>query len=541
VVGLVKNRALWGRILTGLAAFFVLLVLLIPDDFSHLTPLGFVAIPLEALIGVAIVVMLPPRARTVVGIIAGVLLGAITILKLLDLGFGITLARQFDPLADWSLFRAAEEWVSESFGKPGAIGAVIGAILLALALPVLATLSILRLSKVVARRRTVALRVVAVLSVAWIALAVLGVHVVPGVPIAGRNTAEAAYGHAAQLKDDIADQAEYAREEAIDAYAGKPADQLLQGLRGKDVIFAFVESYGRDAVNYPQTAALLKSRSADLSAAGIQSSTGWLTSSTIGGGSWLAHSTLQSGLWIDSQRRYAKFTESSRFTLTSAFSKAGWKTVAMMPANSRDWPEGDVYGFDKEYDKRNMGYQGPGFSFSSIPDQYTMSAFQRDELATPIAQRKPVMAEIDLLSSHAPWEPVPTLTDWDTMGDGSNYPPTDGSGGSPDAINHEEVSKVRDNYRRTIEYSVDSLVSYMEKYATPDTVMVMLGDHQPSPVITGTDPNRDVPITVLAKDPKVLPRISSWGWTPGLAPATNGPVWKMDVFRDKFLGAFEAP
>ncbi|GAA1875845.1 sulfatase [Asanoa iriomotensis] len=529
------------RILTGLAAFFVLLLLLLPDDFAALSPWAIVVIPLEALVGVAVVVLLPPRARTVTGIVAGVLLGAITILKLLDLGFGVTLSRQFDPLSDWSLFRAASEWVSESFGKPGAVAAIVVAILLAIALPVLATLSILRLSRVVAVRRSLALRVVAVLGVAWVTLALLGVHVVSGVPVAGRTTAAAAYGHAAQLREDIADMAAYDREEQADAYRDVPASQLLQGLRGKDVIFAFVESYGRDAVNYPQTASLLASRSSSLAAAGFQAQSGWLTSSTIGGGSWLAHSTFQSGLWIDSQRRYGRFTEGSRYTLTTAFSKAGWRTVAVMPANRRDWPEGRIYGFDKEYDDRTLGYKGQGFAFSSIPDQFTLHSFRQMELAKPLAERQPVMAEIDLLSSHAPWDPVPPMMSWDELGDGSTYPGNGGRGGNPGEIDNEEASKVRENYRRTVEYSVDSLVSYMEKYGDENTVLVMLGDHQPSPIITGKDPNRDVPITVIAKDPKVLPQISSWAWSPGLAPAAEAPVWRMDAFRDKFLAAFAAP
>ncbi|GIF67249.1 hypothetical protein Ais01nite_52840 [Asanoa ishikariensis] len=526
------------RILTGLAAFFVLLLLLVPDDFAALSPWALLAIPLEALVGVAVVVFLPPRVRTVVGIVAGVLLGAISILKLLDLGFGVTLSRQFDPLSDWSLFRAASEWVSESFGKPGAVGAVIVAILLALALPVLAVLSILRLSRVVSVRRNLALRVVAGLAVVWVTLAILGVHLVPGIPVAGRSTAAAAYDHAAQLRADIRDQAAYDREESTDAYRDVPASQLLQGLKGKDVIFAFVESYGRDAVNYPQTAALLASRTQQLTAAGFQSSSGWLTSSTIGGGSWLAHSTFQSGLWIDSQRRYGKFTEGTRYTLTTAFSKAGWRTVAVMPANRRDWPEGAVYGWDKEYDDRTLGYKGQGYAFSSIPDQFTMHSFHGTELAQPLPARKPVMAEIDLLSSHAPWTPVPPMMDWDKLGDGSTYPGNGGKGGNPDEINNEDANTVRDNYRRTVEYSVDSLVSYMEKYGNENTVMVMLGDHQPSPIITGSDPNRDIPITVIAKDPSVLPRIASWGWSPGLAPVADGPVWRMDAFRDRFLAAF---
>jgi hypothetical protein len=47
-----------------------------------------------------------------------------------------------------------------------------------------------------------------------------------------------------------------------------------------------------------------------------------------------------------------------------------------------------------------------------------------------------------------------------------------------------------------------------------------------------------VPITIVAKDPAVLDRVSSWGWTDGLNPSPKAPVWPMDAFRDKFLGAY---
>ena len=40
----------------------------------------------------------------------------------------------------------------------------------------------------------------------------------------------------------------------------------------------------------------------------------------------------------------------------------------------------------------------------TMPDQYTLSAFQRYE---PAPGHAPVMAEIPLVSSHAPWAPLP--------------------------------------------------------------------------------------------------------------------------------------
>jgi hypothetical protein len=66
----------------------------------------------------------------------------------------------------------------------------------------------------------------------------------------------------------------------------------------------------------------------------------------------------------------------------------------------------------------------------------------------------------------------------------------------------------------------------------------MLGDHQPAPIVVGDTASHDVPITIVARDPAVLDRIADWGWTDGLEPAPQAPVWPMDAFRDRFLTAF---
>jgi hypothetical protein len=57
-------------------------------------------------------------------------------------------------------------------------------------------------------------------------------------------------------------------------------------------------------------------------------------------------------------------------------------------------------------------------------------------------------------------------------------------------------------------------------------------------VITGEDASRDVPITVISRDPAVLDRIGGWGWEDGLRPGPQAPVWPMDAFRDNFLSTF---
>ena len=98
-----------------------------------------------------------------------------------------------------------------------------------------------------------------------------------------------------------------------------------------------------------------------LTSAGWSTESAWLTSPTSGGISWLAHSTLQSGLWVNSQQRYDELIASQRFTLSDAFNKAGWHTVADDPADDATWAPGTTfYHYDQLYQPAQRRLQGPG-------------------------------------------------------------------------------------------------------------------------------------------------------------------------------------
>jgi hypothetical protein len=169
-----------------------------------------------------------------------------------------------------------------------------------------------------------------------------------------------------------------------------------------------------------------------------------------------------------------------------------------------------------------------------MPDQYTLAEFHKRERAMP---HQPVMAEIELISSHSPWTPVPQMIDWNEVGDGSVFGPQ-AVGDNPEDV-WTNTTRGRAEYRRTIEYSLSTLISYVENFGDENLVMIFLGDHQPAPVVTGDNASRDVPITIIAKDPTVMDRTTGWKWQDGLKPtADQAPVWKMNEFRDHFLGAF---
>jgi hypothetical protein len=201
----------------------------------------------------------------------------------------------------------------------------------------------------------------------------------------------------------------------------------------------------------------------------------------------------------------------------------------------RAWPEGKYFGLDHIYDSEHLGYQGPYFSWTPVPDQFTMEAFERLEHGRK--DRQPIMAEIILASSHNPWSPNARMIDWDDLGDGSVFHGIKKEGTDPAEV-WQDPEKVRTEYRKSIEYSLRSLTEWMERYGDEDTVLVFLGDHQPVPTVTAGDTGKDVPITIVARDEKVLDRVADWNWTDGLKPAPDAPAWGMDEFRDRFMTAY---
>jgi len=534
--GRIGWRRAGGWVLTALAALLVLAVLVAPSEMSRLSPAAFLRIPLDGLLAVAILLLLPPKARRIATPVVGLIFGTLAVLKILSIGFSAILDRPFDPVLDWSFLQSGVTYLRLSNGPATATIAVIVAVLLAIAMLVLVMLAVRRLIRLVAERRRVSMLTVAVLAAGWLILAPAGVQIVPNVPVAASD----GYDRLKQAQVSVQTEREFTAASSVDAFRDVPGSKLLTSLRGKDVVVAFVESYGLAALDRPEIAPqideVLARGDQRLRAAGYAARSGFLTSPTAGGGSWLAQSTFLSGLWIDNQQRYRTLVGSDRMTLNSAFRKADWRTVAVMPATVAAFPEGKFFGYDQIYASKDLDYRGPLYAFAMMPDQYTLSKFQRSERSA--AGHPPVMATIPLISSHAPWEPVPTMIDWAAVGDGTGFEAKSGAGDSADLVFHRDPARLRSDYRTAIAYSLETLISYVETYGGDDLVLVFLGDHQPAPAVTGPNAGRNVPITIVARDPKVLDRITSWGWTDGLKPAPDAPVWRMDAFRDRFLTAF---
>ena len=527
--------------LTILGALLVWVALVAPYEPKDLTLNAFFRIPLELLVLIAVAAFLPRTPRRILAVTCGLVLAAVIVLKVINYEMFTLYDRPYDPLGDTSQLGNGIETLRSIVGGAETKLIEVGAVAGTIALIVVLTLAILRLTRVAAEHRRWALRTVTGLGAVWALCWVFGAQLISHTPIASTLSASLVVKEVNAIRADIHDRSVFAAEIKYDPMGHIPTNRLLTALRGKDVLLVFVEAYGQQAVQgdsfSPEVDAALAEGNKRLKSAGFSSRSGFLTSATYGGISWLAHSSLQSGLWVDNQDRYNQLLPAKRFTMAAAFKQAGWRTVADDPSNDRPWPQGKAYyHYDQVYNRYQVGYHGPTFTYATMPDQYLFAAFNRLELAKP--HRQPVFAEIDTISSHMPWNRIPEEIPWNQVGNGSIY--------NRVPMIHETGSfwnnpvRVKAAYGTSIVYALNTLTSFVQHYGKKNLVMIVLGDHQPLPIVSGTNSNHDVPISIISHDPAVLKDIAGWHWSDGLRPSPNAPVWPMNAFRNHFFTAFDS-
>ena len=260
-----------------------------------------------------------------------------------------------------------------------------------MSLLVLMPLAVRRLTRIAARHRPVSLRAATSLAVVWVLATVLGVHLEQVAPFASTNTAEYAYAEVSRIPVELRDQREFARAATEDPMREVPGDRLLTRLRGKDVMFVFVESYGRSAVQgssfSPGVDAVLDDGTSRLRDARVRLTERVPHLADVRGDQLAGprHAPVRA---VGRQPAALRRADDQRAAHAQPlFERAGWRTVGDSPANTHDWPQGAFYGFDQLYDSRNVGYRGPRFGYPTMPDQYTLDAFHRLELAPLTAHR----------------------------------------------------------------------------------------------------------------------------------------------------------
>ncbi|MGD8992471.1 MAG: sulfatase-like hydrolase/transferase, partial [Desulfobacterales bacterium] len=260
---------------------------------------------------------------------------------------------------------------------------------------------------------------------------------------------------------------------------------------------------------------------------------GFLKSPAFGGSSWLAHGTVASGVHLADQLVYDLLITSEAVTIAPIFKQAGYRTISVMPANEIPWPQGRFFGYQKHYDARDFQYRGPRFGWSPMPDQYVFEYIYRQEIRP---RKQPLFIEFVLISSHAPFNRQPPyLKDWSQIGNGSIYHQKETVNF---AVVWPDLTNAAEAYLSAIIYEMRVITSFIEQYVDDDTLIVIMGDHQPNVQITGSDSSWSVPVHVISRNKRFLEPFEKKGYTPGMVPEQPPPHPGMETFLPDFLKAF---
>ena len=479
--------------------------------------------------------------RMLRGVLAGVLV-LVVVLKAADFAMFTAFGRGFNPVGDLPLAAAGFNLLSGSVGVVGAVlayGAVAG-LLLALgwalwwAMGVWARVPILAARPWV-RRSAGAVALVCAVAGVWEAAAIMNRWKMPFDPPGAAFTARVAAERVRLVLRTYEDLRSFRVAAAADPFRGQ--DGLLNRI-DRDVVVVFIESYGRANVEGPlyaaTTRAVLAEAERTLGAEGFAMRSGYLTSSTKGGQSWLAHATFANGLRINDQVRYRALLVSGREGLFHIAQRSGFETAAVMPAITMAWPEAARMGFDRILPAADLGYRGLPFNWVTMPDQFTLAAFDR-LVREDVAREGRLFAQVVLISSHAPWVPVPRMVDWDAVGDGTVFNAMAQEGDPPNVV-WQDRDRVRDQYRQAVGYSLEAVFGWAARTAGEKPLIVVLGDHQAAGFVAQED-RLDVPVHVIGP-PDLVEVAAGWGFLPGLIPPEAQVALPMEAMRDLFVNGY---
>ncbi len=313
----------------------------------------------------------------------------------------------------------------------------------------------------------------------------------------------------------------------------------LVALAGRDVHLFLIESYGYTLFSHPRHAALFKPVAqrfeATLQDAGFAVVSHCLQSPTFGGASWLAFATLESGVWVPNQIHYNFLLESRVRPLADYFNQAGYRSVSVMPGTTLPWPEGDFFAYTRQYYAKDFQYQGPYFGWSPMPDQFVLDWIYRREIRP---SKVPLFLRYVLISTHAPFHRQPGyIENWDQIGDGRifhqlrpiTYP-----------INWPDLTTpvATEAYLRAMDYEFRVLGDFLTRRIDADSLVVVMGDHQPNAHISGDNAHWLVPVHLISRQHRLLQPFRQMGYAEGLTPREPPPYKRMDTFMADFLIAY---
>lgn len=456
------------------------------------------------------------QRRTVLGLLA-VVLSVVAMYSFAEAFYQFVYQESFVPWTDLAFLPPFLNMVfaTSVFDAPVLIGMVYGGILLVVTIPAYGAVVVFSRSK---RSRTTIL-----LAAGTAVLAIAG-SAVDGTPALSLRMAR-------QLTPPTAEPAGDADAPALRAARGNGPFGVLGDA---DIHLIIVESYGHTLFSREDHRRAIAPAYAEageaLADAGYAVYTSFLESPAFGGRSWLADATLLTGLFLDSQAKYNEAVVSGVENLTHVLGRAGFTRVLAAPGTyDADESWRSFYEYDHYLFRYDFGYEGPFISFGAMPDQFLLKRtadYVRDLDA-------PRFVTYVLVSSHVPFERIPPfIEDWGSLGDGSVYGRVPSHWFNNNWLSGGEYPQ---GYIAAIRYVLKAVAGYLVTQVDDDSLVIVVGDHQPRIPIAEPGASYSVPIHVISRDPGKVRPFRHFGFRAGLSPSDGGPHPRMDRFYHMLL------
>jgi hypothetical protein len=181
---------------------------------------------------------------------------------------------------------------------------------------------------------------------------------------------------------------------------------------------------------------------------------------------------------------------------------------------SWEWPEKSFYGFDHYHDGPSLGYRGPKIGLWWLPDQFSMARI--DEMYPPEPDGRPRFLFYPTITSHIPFRPTPPYQpDWSRVTSDKPFSEAATAEALADEIDWNDLFP---GYIRTIEYTFNWLAGYQGLPQPRESVLILLGDHQPAGSITGPNASWDVPVHIVTSNDTIAERLRQHGFSDGVGP-----------------------
>ena len=297
-----------------------------------------------------------------------------------------------------------------------------------------------------------------------------------------------------------------------------PLESDLQALGGAEVKVLFLESYGAttyerdDIAKVIDPARLRLEQAANAHGRAVLSA--FVRAAAFGGASDLSHLSFLSGIDLTDPIRHDLLITTDRPTILGTFENAGYRTIGLYPAMSWDWPEESFYDFDHYHDAPSLDYRGPKFGLWWLPDQFSMARI--DEMYPPDPAGQPRFLFYPTITSHIPFRPTPPYQpDWSRVTSDKPFSDEATAKAMADVIDWHGLFQ---GYINAIEYTFEWLAGYQALPQPSESVLILLGDHQPAGGITGPNATWNVPVHIITSNETIAERLRLHGFTDGVNP-----------------------